>query len=40
VAKAKKPAPEPEGPRTAPNPHDNPLTASIRAAVKARPAKN
>jgi hypothetical protein len=40
VAKARKPAPEPERPKTAPNPHDNPLTASIRAAVRARPAKN
>lgn len=40
VAKAPKPAPEPKGPKTEPNPHDNPLTASIRAAVRARPAKN
>jgi hypothetical protein len=39
TAKAPKAAPAPERPKTEPNPHDNPLTASIRAAVRARPAK-
>lgn len=39
IAKAPKAAPAPERPKTEPNPHDNPLTASIRAAVRARPAK-